>query len=241
MKSPLRALAVAFALLLPCAANASEFHVLLNEPSVEFGPAGAIFYHGVPPGFDDILIDGIPQETPWFTGFEGEVSFETGPLESLTVEEAPSDPDRIISLYEFGPGTFTLTAHWTDQIGNSVQGHYVAPLLSLVLDIRCEQELSALNCGDSSGGHGSLGDAFVSIGPGLFDDSLASILHLKKQGGAFEFEIALDGITGDPSDNLRLAGSASGSAPLDIPVEVPEPSILSLLLLAPALSRRFRR
>ncbi|HET9269653.1 MAG TPA: hypothetical protein VFO31_15865, partial [Vicinamibacterales bacterium] len=74
-----------------------------------------------------------------------------------------------------------------------------------------------------------------------FDDSLASILHLKKQGGAFEFEIALDGITGDPSDNLRLAGSASGSAPLDIPVEVPEPSILSLLLLAPALSRRFRR
>ena len=153
--------------------------------------------------------------------------------------EGQPDEDRPIRVVVFGPGTFTLTANWVDQFFNPVQGHYVAPLLSLVIDIRCEQDLSALDCGDVWGE--SHGDAFVSIGPGLFDDSLASILHLKKPGGAFQFEIALDGITGNPSTAFRLSGSAGGSERIAIPVEVPEPSIFSLLLLAPVVSRRFRR
>jgi hypothetical protein len=59
-------------------------------------------------------------------------------------------------------------------------------------------------------------------------------------GGAFDFEVALDGISGNPSDNVRLSGSAGGREDITIPVAVPEPSILSLLLLAPVL-RRFRR
>lgn len=101
----------------------------------------------------------------------------------------------------------------------------MATLLGLVMDIRCEQERSALGCGDGSGEHGSLGDALASIGPGLFDDSLASIPHLKKPGGAFEFDIALDGIPGNPSGSVRRSGSASGSEDL----------------LAPVLRRRFRR
>jgi hypothetical protein len=237
MRASLRAIVIAVGLVFPSLVNASELQLSLNEPSLFFGPAGAVFDHGELPGFDRLFIDGVEQETPWFTGFQGKVDFMTGPLESLTVDD--SNPDLVTSQYVFGPGTFTLTANWVDQFFNPVQGHYVAPLLSLMIDIRCEQELSALDCGDVWGG--SLGDAFVSIGPGLFDDSLASILHLKKSGGAFQFEIALDGITGNPSDAFRLSGSAGGSERIAIPVEVPEPSILSLLLLAPVLSRRFRK
>ena len=229
MRSSLRAAIVAVSLLLPCAAEAG-LEVTIQEPGIFFGLAGA----DLDADFDDIFIDGVFQETPDFSPFSGSVSFVTGPVQSLTVDD--SNPDRVSSQYVFGPGTFTLTAHW-----DSEQGQYVAPLLSLVIAIRCEQELSLANCGDSSGEHGSLGHAFVSIGPGLFDDNLAHILHLDRHGGAFEFEIALDGISGNPTDNFRNSGSQSGSEEIDIPVTVPEPSILSLLLLAPVLSRRFRR
>ena len=230
MRSSLRAVVAAVSLLLPAAANA-DLLVTIQEPSIAFGPAGATL---LPAPFQDIFVDGIFQETPWFSSFSGDVTFVTGALQSLTAGGATSE-------YVFGPGIFTLTANWTDQIGNPVQGQYVAPLLSLVIGIRCEQELQADSCGDTSGDHGSLGDAFVSIGPGEFDNSLASILHLHKKGGAFVFGVALDGISGAPTDDFRIGGSQSGNEEIEIPVAVPEPSILSLLLLAPVLSRRFRR
>lgn len=243
MRSSLRALVVTAALLLPSAASAdllfADLMVTIEEPAIIFSPAGAELFQAFPPGFDTILVDGIDQETP-FSFFSGDVTFVTGALQSLTVDD--SDPDRVTSQYVFGPGIFTLTANWIDQFGNPAQGQYVAPLLSLVIDIRCEQELSALDCGDASGEHGSLGDAFASIGPGEFDDNLAAALHLHKIGFGFEFEVGLDGISGNPLDNdVRFSGSASGNEDITIPVAVPEPSILSLLLLAPVLSRRFRR
>lgn len=235
MRSLPRALAaVALVLILPAPSLASGFEITVEEPlGIDFGPAGASFS---PARFDKIFIDGVFQETPWLSGFSGEVEFTAGPLLSLTV-----DVGEATSRYVYGPGTFTLTANWSDQFGNPLQGHYVAPLLELVIDIRCEQELSVNDCGDASGEHGSLGDAFVSVGPGEFDGGLASTLHVHKQGGAFDFAIALDGITGNPSDDLRISGSQSGNEEIDIPVGVPEPSILSLLLLAPVVRRRFRR
>lgn len=235
MRSSLRAIVLAAALLLPSAASAdllfADLRVTIEEPGISFGPAGATLNTHSTPGFDGIFIDGIEVETPdgFFTG---DVTFVTGPVQSLTV-----DPDQATSRYVFGPGTFTLTADWG---GN--HGQYVAPLLSLVIEIRCEQELSNFDCGDASGENGSLGDAFASVGPGEFDDNLAAALHLAKIGYAFEFEVALDGISGNPLDNdVRLSGSAGGNEEITIPVAVPEPSILSLLLLAPVLSRRFRR
>jgi hypothetical protein len=236
MRSSLRAILVAVSLLLPHGANAGpvftmDLRVRIEEPGIAFGPAGAELSTEF--GFDGIFIDGIEVETP--DGFfSGDVTFVTGALQSLTVDD--SDPDRVTSRYEFGPGLFTLTADWG---GN--QGEYNAPLLSLVIEIRCEQELSVLDCGDASGEHGSLGDAFASVGPGEFDAILAAALHVHKIGGAFDFDVALDGITGAPTDNFRISGSAGGSEDIVIPVAVPEPSILSLLLLAPVLSRRFRR
>jgi len=235
MRSSLRAAVVAVSLLLPCAAEAG-LEVSILEPGIAFGPAGAHLTHST---FDDIFIDGIFQETPWLSSFDGEVDFVTGAVQSLTVDD--SSPDRVRSKYVYDSGVFTLTANWTDQFGNPVQGQYVAPLLSLVIDIRCEQELADFDCGDASGEEGSLGHAFISIGPGLFDDNLAHILRLHKRGDAFEFDIALDGITDGPADDFRVAGSQNGNEEVDIPVAVPEPSILSLLLLAPVLSRRFRR
>ena len=229
MRTSIRALVVAAAMLLPRAANA-ELLVIIQEPGIVFGPSGATLETHFTPGFDGIFIDGVEVETPdgFFTG---DVTFVTGPVQSLTV-----DPDLAKSKYVFGPGIFTLTADWG---GN--HGQYVAPLLSLVIEIRCEQELADFDCGDSSGEEGSLGHAFVSIGPGLFDDNLAHALHVHKIGGAFEFEVALDGITGNPDEDFRLSGSQSGNEKVEIPTAVPEPSILSMLLLAPVLSRRFRR
>ena len=46
------------------------------------------------------------------------------------------------------------------------------------------------------------------------------------------FDLAIDGVTGNPADALRLAGSAGGQEELAIPVTIPEPSIASLLLLS---------
>jgi len=235
MQSFVRILAVAtLALLLPRTSAASEMEITVREPMIlAFGPAGAVFTLGT---FDEILIDGVFQETPWFSGFSGSVGFEAGPMSLLTLDD--SDPNRVSSHYEFGPGTFTLTANWTDPFGAPLQGKYMAPLLALVVDIRCEQELSALDCGDVNGG--SLGDAFVSVGPGLFDPALAQALGLARPGGAFDFDLALDGIDGNPADALRLAGSAGGQEELAIPVTVPEPSVVSLLLLSSFVARRFR-
>ena len=115
----------------------------------------------------------------------------------------------------------------------------MAPLLSLVVDMTCEQELSAFDCGDVFGD--SRGDAFVSFGPGLFDDALAKALGLARSGGAFEFSLAIDGVSGNPADALELAGSASGAEKMLIPVAVPEPSIISLLFLSAFVARWFRR
>ena len=236
MQSLVRILAVAtLALLLPRISAASELEITVREPmTLAFGTAGASFDGGT---FDELFIDGVFQETPWFSGFSGAVEFEAGPMSLLTVDD--SDPNRVSSHYEFGPGTFTLTANWTDLFGAPLQGKYVAPLLALVVDIRCEQELSALDCGDVWGG--SLGDALVSVGPGLFDPVLAQALGLARPGSALFFDLALDGIEGNPADAQRLAGSASGQEDMAIPVTVPEPSIASLLLLSCLVARRFRR
>ena len=164
---------------------------LPSSEEMSFGAAGAVFNGGT---FDDIFIDGFFQETPWFSGFSGEVGFEAGPMSLLTIND--SEPDRVASHYEFGAGTLRLTANWMDQFGNAVEGHYVAPLVALVVDIRCEQELSASNCGGISGD--SLGDAFASFGPGLFDDALAGALGIARSGGAFSFNLALECVTGSP-------------------------------------------
>lgn len=178
------------------------------------------------------------QETPWLSNFAGDVIFETGPLLSLTIDD--SNPDAVASHYLFGPGTLTLTAHWSDQFGAPVEGRYIAPLLDLLIDITCEQELSARDCGDSFGG--SHGYASASFGPGLFERSLASALGIARSGGAFSFlDLAIDGVTGGPPDALRLAGSAAGQLAIGIPVEAPEPSVVSLLLLSSVLGLRRRR
>ena len=224
MRSFLRVAVAAVSMLLPYAAEGLE--ITIQEPGIFFGPSGAELDRA---NFKDIFEGGVFQETPDLAPFSGDVSFVTGPVQSLTVDGSKS-------RYVYDSGLFTLTVRWDNE-----QGQYVAPLISLVIDIRCEQELSAFDCGDSSGEEGSLGHAFISIGPGLFDDNLAHILGLHKRGEAFEFDIALDGISGSPTDNFRNSGSQSGNEEIDIPVTIPEPSILSLLLLAPVVSRRFRR
>ena len=168
-----------------------------------------------------------------------EVTIETGPLVSLTIDD--SDPEFGGSDYVFTGGAFTLTAFWQDAFGTPTQGRYIAPVEELELLIWCEQELTVTNCNPDAGGRYSIGDAFLRIGDGLFDHSLARALGVQIHGSAFSLYLPQDGILGGPSDESRVSGSAAGSRRLAIGVTVPEPSILSLLLLVPVLGRRFRR
>ena len=250
MRSSAQVLVVAFALLLPSVAAASEFRLLpgglpygdlqltLHEPGIVFGPAGASVDKTFPSD-DRLMINDVLAETPWQSSFHYEVTIETGPLVSLTVDD--SDPEAGSSEYVFTGGTFTLTAFWGDEFGNPKQGRYIAPVEELDILIWCEQELTVMNCNPDSGARYSIGDALLSIGDGLFDHSLARALGVQRQGDNFSVTIPLDGIDGSPSDNSRVSGSAAGRVDVAIGVTVPEPSILSLLLLVPVVGRRFRR
>ena len=229
MRRSARLLTLALLLLLPRVSAASILDITIHEPlGLAFGPWGAHFQAD---RFEEIFLDGVPLD------FEGEVEFQAGPLLSLTLY---SDPDYTYSLYEYGPGTFTLTARWNDNFG-SQQGSFVAPLLTLSVDL-CEQVLSLGDCGDVF--DESQGSGFATFGPGLFDSNLAHALRINQEGLLSPFLFDLDGVTGDPSDNFRDSGSPSGREQLEIFVSVPEPSALSLVLLSAVAvlgSRRMRR
>jgi hypothetical protein len=230
-----RLLAIAFILLLPRTSAAGILEVTIREPmGVTFGTAGADFFSSF--GFDDIFIDGVFQETPWLTGFDGNLELEIGTLESLTLTDLGGGD--FASAYEYGPGTATLTVDWLDPFGIREEGAFVAPLLGLTIDVRCEAELS-ITCANPSGY--SNGTAIASFGPGLFDPVLAALLHIDPSGEALEFVIALDEITGNPGSARRFSGSSGGEEDFSILVEVPEPTVLSLLLLSSLVAVRRSR
>jgi hypothetical protein len=217
MRSWVKILALAL-LLLPRVSAASVIDVTILEPTfLDFGPGGATFFGS---RFDDIFLDGLPK-----CCFSGHVEYHAGPLQSLTLS---GDADRTFSNYEFGPGTFTLAAHGTDEFGAPVDGSFVAPLLTLSVDL-CEGALSTDPCGRPGF---SSGEAFATFGAGLFDPNLAHALGINRSAQPFSFRFRMDQVSGDPSSNFRFGGSVSGRDTLSIDVTVPEPSALALLLLS---------
>jgi hypothetical protein len=234
MRSFVRLLTIALTLFLPRISTASTLEVTIVEPmGINFGPSGADFFSS---GFDGLFLDGVFQETPWFSGFAGGLELESGALLSLTLTDFGDG--RIGSSYEYRPGTATLTVVWQDALGNQEEGAFVAPLLGLRVDIACEAELSTEICGNPHGF--SSGTAFALFGPGLFDPVLAALLGILPAGDPLEFEVRLDEITGNPSSALRVSGSSGGQEKFSIGVEVPEPPALSLLLLSLSSLAAFR-
>jgi PEP-CTERM motif len=105
----------------------------------------------------------------------------------------------------------------------------------------CEQELSEEDmCGDSFGE--SRGELFVRLGSGHFDRALAAALGVGRLVIDGEVEMGIDGVTGQPSSLVRLAGSAGGSADVNLYAsEVPEPSTWLMVGLGALLYRRQAR
>jgi hypothetical protein len=227
MKFCVGALLVVVTLFSPRVAAAGLMELPLTHSGLSFGTFGAQFREG----FYDIFIDGVPQ---FLSGF---VEFTSIGPPSVTVDDSNSDTVR--SHYAFGPGTFTLSVHWFDQFGAFTQGQYVAPLLDLEVDITCEGELSILDCG-SWGPDSSHGRVSILVGSGVFDRSLATALGVRRSGDAFGFSWFMDAIEGSPSSPARFGEGLEETVEIGV-TEVPEPSVLSLLLTSPLVALQFRR
>ena len=224
MRCFFRLVTIALALLAPRNSAASTLEFTFLEPFIVFGPGGAVITASI---FES-TIDGV------FADFSGEAQFVSGPLVSLTV------PDNDwVSDYVFGPGTFTINTF--------THGLFVAPMTGIQVHMVCEQELAELldhDCGSPWGDDRSIGEVNASIGggDGLFDSQLAEYLGIRRPGGLlFDFSFIADGVSGGPSDDLRLSGALQGAIGYEISVTVPEPSVMSLLLMAPLAGLRLRR
>jgi hypothetical protein len=170
----------------------------------------------------------------------GFVELVSGPLLDLQV----SGGDPLETLYTFGPGQVSVTAHWTCggpnwpcDIGLPAEGTFTGALDGLTIAL-CE--------GCSVTEPGARGDVNASLGTGQFSTSFALLLGVSETSSGGGFFMPVDGVSGEPaSTELRVGGSASGLAHLEVeadPIEVPEPGLAALTAasLASLLVRRRR-
>lgn len=204
----LRTIAVAVALLIPSsgAAEPISFQVSGGELEVVFGLAPFQVSDGV-----------TSQDTIELV--HGTANLLSGPLLDIDVDVVNGTTG-----YTYGPGLLelTLTADSFD-----VTGTFLAPTESFSFVV-CE------GC-DTLFGDSNADDFAIGLGPGLFDQDLADLLHLDPHtlGGFIDF--GLEDINGDPSSNLRSGFDHRGYANLEIDaVEAPEPAALLLMLAAGA-------
>jgi hypothetical protein len=158
-----------------------------------------------------------------------------GPLANLALE-TNSSGGVTGSEYLYNGGTFRLDFTNVCDGTRCVDGAFVAPIVSLLIDVQEDLNVSS----DGSG------TALYELGPGLFDASIASILGIRREslGGSVFSQFLLtddgnrDGVAGDYTTPARQAWD--GVASVDIAVAVPEPSValLSALALGAAYCRR---
>jgi hypothetical protein len=163
----------------------------------------------------------------------------SGPFVQQTLQKDASDI-VVGSEYLYQGGTFRID--FTDICNDTgcVDGSFVAPIISLLVDVA--EDPNGLNDGAS-------GSAQYQLGPGLFDASIARILGIRREspgGSVFSQFLLTDegnraGVAGNHTTSERQAWD--GVASVDIAVAVPEPatSLLSALGLGIACVWRRRR
>ena len=170
----------------------------------------------------------------------GSVELISGPLLDLQV----SGGDPLETLYTYGTGQVSITANWTCggerwpcDIGLPDHGTFTGALQGLTVSL-CE--------GCSVTYPGARGDVNASLGSGQFSTSFALLIGVSETSSGGEFFMPVDGVTGEPSSTgLRLGGSSSGLAHLEVEADVlvvPEPGLTALTAasVASLLVRRRR-
>jgi hypothetical protein len=160
---------------------------------------------------------------------------ESGPLTSLTLTRNASGA-VVQSRYEYDGGIFEMHFDlYDDEADHSVSGDFVAPIIGLMtVTVSEHDEL--------------LGDrATVSyrLGPGLFDESVATLLGVRRQtiGGLIEDPFLTFG-TGDYTTLWRRLDEGGAMVRIDVPeptsVLLASASGLGLLLWQRRNKRRHR-
>lgn len=150
----------------------------------------------------------------------GTVLIVSGPLISQTVDEVNG-----VTRYHYGAGQLTLDlSGWTDG-GTSLSGRFEATTDPFQIDV--EEDADELF------GGGLADDFFIELGRGRFDPALAGLLQVRRTSMGGWMDLGLEDIDGEPDDATREGFDHRGQTVLSIPVtSVPEPSMLSLCLLA---------
>ena len=202
------------------------------ESRTSYGTSIAV--HDGLPFFGDfgIDVDGIPQ--PPLDWVNVDTRFETvsGPLLQQTLETNAAG-EVTGSLYLYEGGTFVMEFDLYNSVtGETRNGLFVAPIIGPIRVTATEDsDLPSHPSYDSV-------EMLYLLGPGLFDDSIASALGIRRRtAGGNVFDPYLTFGTGDPTTPERTAWEGAPT----VTIRVPEPAALILFgtaCLGPVVRRR---
>ena len=155
--------------------------------------------------------------------FEGDVTFLAGPV--LTVVNLGN-----LTTYTLGGGTMRIDAEWLELDGSTGHGSFTAPVLGF--DFVVIEDAPP-----------PTGDGFGTLGPGVFDASLAKYLGVAPNALPSPFHISVDVFNPlVPGPIYRSIGTNQSFFNIQA-VPVPEPSLSALLAFGSvaAALRRVRR
>jgi hypothetical protein len=217
MRVQLLSCLVALVLAVPGTASADLVTLPIGDDGFDFGLSGLDFEYA----YEEAEVNGVPV---WLAGPNGsDIRGRIWITALFGGVDLTSDGTVTRSSYTFGPGHIRASASWTTPNGVERSGSYHGVVESASIDL-CEQQLSDEDmCGDVWGD--SNGDLFIRLGAGRFERPLARALGVRGLVTGGSVLMGIDGVTGDPSSRLRLAGSSGGSADVDLYTRVvPEPS-----------------
>ena len=224
--------ATTFAFLMILGPRSSAAHAIFaplvwgppyGESELTFGLEG---YHLVA-GFHTLSRDGVALSPTIFGRVTVQAEFDS--LSSFQTTDGHQN-----SLYRFGPGLITIDAYWESPFGSTPDGHFEAPLVfrsgccPLVVQVD-ETTRRAPNLS-------------VRGLPGVFDEAFREAL-LMNSGENFGVGLILNNvlnIDGDATSGVRT-GTFNPAGRPGLGVQVPEPGVTALLLVASGWFLRRRR